>query len=64
MGDNENIEVLIHALKEQTQIMSETYNSSTERMCNTIEKLDKTRTIQSVIIVAIVFVFLLLIYLF
>jgi len=41
--DKEDINVLISALKEQTKIMSDTYIASTSRMCETIEKTDKSR---------------------
>jgi uracil phosphoribosyltransferase len=71
MGDNDDVEVLIKALREQTSIMSETYTATTNRMCQTIEELDKNKsknkTIQNMIVLVIVFMFLLfflLLYLF
>lgn len=67
MNDNDNIENLIRSLKEQTEIASNTYLNTTERMCETIEKLDRSKTICIIIIGVIIFfflLFLLMLYLF
>ena len=60
MEEKESIDLLIHALKEESAIMSETYTENTRIMCETIKKLDRTKTVLMISIIAVVFLFILL----
>ena len=60
MEEKESIDLLIHALKEESAIMSETYTENTRIMCETIKRLDKTKTVLTSTIVCVVFLFFLL----
>ena len=60
MEEKESIDLLIHALKEESAIMSETYTENTRIMCETIKKLDRTKTILMISVITVVFLFILL----
>ena len=60
MEEKESIDLLIHALREESAIMSETYTENTRIMCETIKRLDKTKTVLTSVIVGVVFLFFLL----
>ena len=60
MEEKESIDLLIHALKEESAIMSKTYTENTRIMCETIKRLDKTKTVLTSTIVCVVFLFFLL----
>ena len=60
MEEKESIDLLIHALKEESAIMSKTYTENTRIMCETIKKLDRTKTVLMISIIAVVFLFILL----
>lgn len=60
MEEKESIDLLIHALKEESAIMSDTYTENTRIMCETIKKLDRTKTVLMISIIAVVFLFILL----
>ena len=60
MEEKESIDLLIHALKEESAIMSETYTENTRIMCETIKRLDKTKTILMISVITVVFLFILL----
>ena len=61
MEEKESIDLLIHALREESAIMSETYTENTRIMCETIKRLDKTKTILTTSIVGIIFLFFLVV---
>ena len=63
MEEKESIDLLIHALKEESAIMSKTYTENTRIMCETIKRLDKTKTILTTSIVGIIFLFFLVLFL-
>lgn len=60
MEEKESIDLLIHALKEESAIMSKTYTENTRIMCETIKRLDKTKTILMISVITVVFLFILL----
>ena len=60
MEEKESIDLLIHALKEESAIMSDTYTENTRIMCETIKKLDRTKTVLMISVIAVVFLFILL----
>ena len=60
MEEKESIDLLIHALREESAIMSETYTENTRIMCETIKRLDRTKTALIITVVAVVFLFFLL----
>lgn len=60
MEEKESIDLLIHALKEESAIMSETYTENTRIMCETIKRLDRTKTVLMISIISVVFLFILL----
>ena len=60
MEEKESIDLLIHALREESAIMSETYTENTRIMCETIKKLDRTKTILMISVITVVFLFILL----
>ena len=60
MEDKEYIETLVEALRLESSIMSDTYTKNTEIMCETIKRLDKTKTHLVVGVVAMVFMFFVL----
>lgn len=59
MEDKESIELLVKALKDESNVMSETYTRNTEVMCETIKKLDKTKTFLTAVIVGMMLIFFL-----
>ena len=59
MEEKESIDLLIHALKEESAIMSKTYTENTRIMCETIKRLDRTKTVLTTSIVGIIFLFFL-----
>ena len=61
MEEKESIDLLIHALREESAIMSETYTENTRIMCETIKRLDRTKTVLTTAIVGIIFLFFLVI---
>ena len=60
MEEKESIDLLIHALREESAIMSETYTENTRIMCETIKKLDRTKTVLMISVITVVFLFILL----
>ena len=60
MEEKESIDLLIHALREESAIMSDTYTENTRIMCETIKKLDRTKTILMISVITVVFLFILL----
>lgn len=63
MDDNENIEVLICALKEQTQTMSETFTKNTNTLCDTVIKIHKRDSILFASVFISFLLFLIILYL-
>ena len=61
MEEKESIDLLIHALREESAIMSETYTENTRIICETIKRLDRTKTVLTTAIVGIIFLFFLVI---
>lgn len=62
MSENENIEILISALKEQTEMMSKTFTENTNTYCETVIKIHKRDSILFIIIFVSFLLFLLTIY--
>ena len=60
MEEKESTDTLVRAIKEQCTIMSETYTENTRIMCETIKRLDRTKTALIITVVAVVFLFFLL----
>lgn len=60
MEEKESTDILVQAIKEQCIIMSETYTENTKIMCETIKKLDRTKTVLMISIISVVFLFILL----
>ena len=60
MEEKESTDTLVQAIKEQCIIMSETYTENTRIMCETIKRLDRTKTALIITVVAVVFLFFLL----
>ena len=60
MEEKESTDTLVQAIKEQCIIMSETYTENTRIMCETIKKLDRTKTILMISVITVVFLFILL----
>ena len=63
MEEKESIDLLIHALREESAIMSETYTEHTRIMCETIKRLDRTQTVLTTSIIGIIFLFFLVLFL-
>lgn len=61
MEEKESIDLLIYALREESAIMSETYTENTRIMCETIKRLDRTKTVLTTAIVGIIFLFFLVV---
>ena len=61
MEEKESTDLLVQAIKEQSAIMSETYTENTRIMCETIKRLDRTKTVLTTAIVGIIFLFFLVI---
>ena len=60
MEEKESTDTLVQAIKEQCIIMSKTYTENTRIMCETIKKLDRTKTILMISVITVVFLFILL----
>ena len=60
MEEKESTDLLVQAIKEQCTIMSDTYTENTRIMCETIKRLDRTKTALMISIIAVVFLFILL----
>lgn len=63
MSENENIETLINALKEQTEMMSKTFTENTNTYCETVIRIHKRDSILFVIIFVSFLLFLITLYL-
>ena len=61
MEEKESTDLLIQAIIEQSAIMSETYTENTRIMCETIKRLDRTKTVLTTAIVGIIFLFFLVV---
>ena len=61
MEEKESTDLLVQAIKEQSAIMSETYTENTRIMCETIKRLDRTKTVLTTAIVGIIFLFFLVV---
>ena len=60
MEEKESTDLLVQAIKEQCTIMSDTYTENTRIMCETIKKLDRTKTVLMISVITVVFLFILL----
>ena len=63
MEEKESTDLLVQAIKEQSAIMSETYTENTRIMCETIKRLDRTKTALIITVVGIIFLFFLVLFL-
>ena len=63
MEEKESTDLLVQAIKEQCTIMSDTYTENTRIMCETIKKLDRTKTVLTTSIIGIIFLFFLVLFL-
>lgn len=63
MGDNDNVETLINALKEQTEMMSKTFTQNTNTYCKTVIKIHKRDSILFIVIFISFLIFLITLYL-
>lgn len=64
MDDKEQIEVLLEALQDQTELVTDTFVETNKIMMETINALEKSKNRLLITIVGIIFLFLTLITLF